>query len=33
MKLAGKEDWLIKAGNVTQERVETDEEVSHRPMF
>jgi amino acid transporter len=33
MKLAGKEEWLIKAGQVTQERAETDEEVSHRPMF
>jgi amino acid transporter len=33
MKLTGKEDWLIKAGNVTQERVETDEETRHRPMF
>ena len=33
MKLAGKEDWLIKAGHVTQERVETAEESRQRPMF
>jgi amino acid transporter len=33
MKVGGKEDWLIKAGQVVQERVETAEEASHRPMF
>jgi amino acid transporter len=33
MKLAGKKDWLTEAGRVTQERVETAEEASHRPMF
>ena len=33
MKLAGKEDWLIKAGEVVQERAETAEEASHRPIF
>ena len=33
MKLAGKEDWMIKAGDVAQERVETAEEAGHRPMF
>ncbi len=33
MKLRGKEDWLIKAGQVVQERVETAEEASHRPIF
>ncbi len=33
MKLGGKEDWLIKAGQVVQERVETPEEASHRPVI
>src|SRR5580704_3798144 len=33
MKLAGKEDWLIKAGRVAEERVETAEEASHRSML
>jgi amino acid transporter len=33
MKLAGKEDWLIKAGRIAQERVETAEEASHRSML
>jgi amino acid transporter len=33
MKIAGKEDWLINAGRIAQERVETAEEASHRPMF
>jgi hypothetical protein len=33
MKLAGKEDWLLKAGHIAQERVETAEEASHRPML
>lgn len=33
MKLVGKEDWLIEAGRVVEERVETAEEASHRPMF
>lgn len=33
MKLAGKEDWLLKAGIIAQERVETAEEVRHRSML
>ena len=33
MKLAGKEDWLIKAGRIAQERVETAEEASHRSLL
>ena len=33
MKLAGKEDWLAKAGGVAQERVETAEEAGHRPII
>jgi amino acid transporter len=33
MKLGGKEEWLIKAGDVVQERAETAEEASHRPIF
>jgi hypothetical protein len=33
-ELASKtEGWLTEAGRVTQERVETAEEASHRPMF
>jgi amino acid transporter len=33
MKLVGKEDWLIKAGRIVQERVETAEEASHRSLL
>jgi amino acid transporter len=33
MKLTGKEDWLAEAGRVAQERVETAEEASHRPVI
>jgi hypothetical protein len=33
MKLTGKEDWISQAGRVAEERVETDEEAGHRPMF
>ena len=33
MKVAGKEEWLAKAGRIARERVETAEEAGHRPMF
>ncbi len=33
MKLAGKEDWLAKAGRIAPERAETAEEACHRPML
>jgi amino acid transporter len=33
MKFAGKENWLIKAGRIAQERVETAEEASRRSML
>ena len=33
LHLMGKDDWLVKAGRVVQERVETGEEADHRPLF
>ena len=33
MKFLGKEGWLDKARQITEERAETAEEASHRPAF
>jgi len=33
MRLAGKEEWLAEAGRTARERVETAEEMGHRPIL